>query len=90
MRVLLLAAVGRPKATPTRYRGWSDFVLFLLTLNVMVSGLGDYVVEHTIFLPIPGPYVLQKWHAMSALILLIYVVTHVVRRRRRLWRSRIA
>jgi hypothetical protein len=67
----------------------SDVILWLLTLNAMVSGVADFVVGHTIFLPIPGPNVLQKWHAMSALILLAYVIVHVIRRRKRLRTSQI-
>ena len=67
----------------------SDLILFLLTVNAMVSGIADYVVGHTIYLPVPGPYILQKWHAMAVLASIIYVIVHVVRRRQRLWRSRI-
>ena len=67
----------------------ADMILWLLTLNVMVSGSADYVVGHQIYLPIPGPYLLQRWHAMGVVVLTIYVVVHVVRRRKRLWRSRI-
>lgn len=67
----------------------SDMILWLLTLNVMASGSADYVVGHQVYLPIPGPYLLQRWHAMGVIVLTIYVIVHVVRRRKRLWRSRI-
>jgi len=67
----------------------SDVTLWILTLNAMVSGLVDFLVGHTIYLAIPGPYVLQKWHAMSILVLLVYVIVHVVRRRKRLRASHI-
>lgn len=67
----------------------SDLVLLVLTLNAMASGTVDYLVGHTIYVPVPGPPILQKWHAMSSLVLLIYVSTHVIRRRRRLRLSQI-
>jgi hypothetical protein len=68
----------------------ADLILWLLLLNVMVSGMADFVVGHTIFLPIPGPSIVQKWHGFGALVLLVYVTVHVVRRRTRLRRSRIS
>ncbi len=67
----------------------SDAILWLLTLNAMVSGIADFVVGRTIFLPIPGPFVLQKWHLMSVVVLLAYVIVHVIRRRKRLRTSHI-
>jgi cytochrome b len=67
----------------------SDTILWILTLNAMVSGVADFLVGHTIFLSIPGPTILQKWHAMSVLVLLVYVIVHVVRRRKRLRTSHI-
>jgi hypothetical protein len=67
----------------------SDTILWILTLNAMVSGIVDFMVGHTIFLSIPGPSILQKWHAMSVLILLVYVIVHVIRRRGRLRASHI-
>lgn len=67
----------------------SDTVLSLIVANTMISGIADYLVGHTIFLPIPGPNVIQKWHGFSAIVLLVYVTVHVIRRRRRLRSSRI-
>jgi hypothetical protein len=67
----------------------SDTILWLLTLNAMVSGVADFVVGHTIFLPIHGPNIVQKWHAMAILVLLVYVIVHVIRRRGRLRTSHI-
>lgn len=67
----------------------SDLLLSVLTVNAMVSGVADYLMGHPIYLRVPGPYILQKWHALSALVLLGYVVTHVTRRRGRLRRSQI-
>lgn len=67
----------------------SDLLLWILTVNATLSGVTDYVVGHPTMLAVPGPFIIQKWHAMSALVLLIYVVTHVIRRRRRLRWSQI-
>jgi hypothetical protein len=70
-------------------RAESDLILWLLTLNAVVSGAADFLVGHQIILPIPGPYVFQKWHELSALVLLVYVIVHVARRRSRLRTSHI-
>jgi len=67
----------------------SDLILWLLFLNVMISGIADFIVGHTIFLSIPLPNILQKWHAMGVLVLLVYVIVHVVRRRKRLRTSHV-
>jgi uncharacterized membrane protein len=67
----------------------SDGILWLLTLNAVISGIADFVVGHTIYLSIPGPFVLQKWHLMSVVVLLVYVTVHVIRRRKRLRTSHI-
>ena len=67
----------------------SDLVLGILMLNATVSGVADFIAGHTIFLSIPGPGIVQKWHAMSALVLLVYVIVHVVRRRKRLRTSHV-
>jgi uncharacterized membrane protein len=67
----------------------SDLILWLLFLNVMISGIADFIVGHTIFLSIPLPNILQKWHAMGVLVLLVYVTVHVVRRRKRLRTSHV-
>jgi hypothetical protein len=90
VRRLLSRLFGRPTSTNRQLRlATSDMILWLLTLNAMVSGIADFVVGHTIFLSIPGPNILQKWHAMSVLVLLVYVIVHVVRRRGRLRTSQI-
>jgi hypothetical protein len=82
--------VGLRRSTETRTRlAVSDAILWLLTLNVMVSGFVDFVVGHTIFLSIPGPDIIRKWHEMGALVLIVYVIVHVLRRRTRLRTSRI-
>jgi hypothetical protein len=81
---------NRRKSSETQTRmAVSDLILWLLVLNAMISGVADFLVGHTIFLSIPGPNLFQKWHAMSALVLLVYVIVHVIRRRARLRTSRI-
>jgi hypothetical protein len=62
----------------------SDLVLWFLTLNAMISGFVDFLDGHTVLLPIPGPFIFQKWHLVSVLVLLVYVIVHVARRRKRL------
>lgn len=90
VRRLASRLFGRPSSTARQSRlAVSDMILWILTLNAMVSGVADFLVGHTIFLAIPGPNILQKWHAMSVLALLVYVIVHVVRRRKRLRTSHI-
>jgi hypothetical protein len=87
---LATTLVGLRRSTETRTRlALSDAILWLLTLNVMVSGFVDFVVGHTIFLSIPGPDQFRKWHEMAALVLIVYVIVHVLRRKTRLRTSRI-
>ena len=71
------------------FQAESNLMRWILTLNAMVSGVADYLVGRPIYLRVLGPFILQKWHAMSALVLLAYVITHVIRRRRRLRLSHI-
>lgn len=75
-------------------RAGSDLTLWLLTLNATVSVVADLVTGQTIYLLLPGPYVLQKWgqtrYTVSVLVLLGFVITHVVRRRGRLRGSHIS
>jgi hypothetical protein len=87
---LLTRLFGHESSTSHQTRqAESDMILWLLTLNAMVSGVADFIVGHTIFLPIPGPNILQKWHALSVVVLLVYVIVHVVRRRKRLRTSHV-
>ena len=67
----------------------SDLVLLLLTVNMVVSGFVDWAHGAPTLLPwsIPAPF--QRWHADAGLALVIYLVVHVWRRRKRLWRSSI-
>jgi len=65
----------------------SDLLLFLITLNVLVSGIVDWGRSEPTQLPLPVP--LDRWHLDSGLALVIFLVVHVWRRRKRLWRSTI-
>jgi len=80
---------GRRSAAHSTRLAMSNSILMILTLNTMVSGTADFVAGHVITLSIPGPYILQKWHATLVLVLLAYVIVHVVRRRRRFRTSHI-
>jgi hypothetical protein len=90
----LLGNLGRAR-TWFRRRGrlaWSDVVLALLTLNVLVSGTydllsGNQVILHPRNVGIPFRDI--GWHVASALVLLVYLCVHVARRWGRIRRSAI-
>ena len=90
----LLGILGRAH-TWFRRRGrlaWSDVVLTLLTLNVLVSGTydllsGTQVILHPRAVGIPFRDI--GWHVASALVLLVYLCVHVARRWSRIRRSAI-
>jgi hypothetical protein len=65
----------------------SDLILAFLTLNVLVSGVLDWSRGEPIQLPLPRPF--DRWHLLSSVVLVIYLVVHVWRRRKRLRRSTI-
>ncbi|HSZ37092.1 MAG TPA: hypothetical protein VK773_08380 [Acidimicrobiales bacterium] len=81
----LLGNLGRP-LTWLKRRGrlaWSDLILALLTLNVLVSGsydlaTGNQVILHPRSAGIPFRDI--GWHVSAALLLLAYLCVHVVRR----------
>lgn len=69
---------------------WSDLVLSLLTLNVLVSGTYDLVTGNQVILhprSIGVPFRDIGWHVSAALVLLAYVCVHVARRWGRIRRS---
>jgi len=88
----LVGNLGRVRSWLTR-RGrlaWSDVALTLLTLNVLVSGTCDLVSGNKVMLDprdigIPLRHI--GWHALSALVLLVYLFVHVARRWGRIRRS---
>lgn len=65
----------------------SDLLLLFITLNVLVSGLVDWSRGTPTQVPLPAPF--YRWHLDSGVALTIYVVVHVWRRRKRVWRSTI-
>lgn len=79
--------------TWVRRRGrlaWSDVVLALLTLNVLVSGTYDLVTGNQVILDprsVGIPFRSIGWHVSAALLLTAYLVVHVARRWGRLGRS---
>lgn len=71
----------------------SDTILEFLGVNVLVSGIVDRLHHQATYLPLlqnlglpPG---LTRWHQLSSIILVIYVIVHVSRRKKRLRRSHI-
>jgi len=65
----------------------SDLMLFFITANVLVSGVVDWRRGAPTQLPLPAPF--YRWHLDSGAALVIYLVVHFWRRRKRLWRSTI-
>jgi hypothetical protein len=69
---------------------WSDVILTLLTLNVLVSGLYDWLSDDQVILhprTLGIPFRDIGWHVSAALVLTAYLTVHVVRRRGRIYRS---
>lgn len=65
----------------------SDLLLLVITLNMLISGIVDWGRGTPTRLPLPPPF--QRWHLTSGIVLVVYLVVHVWRRRKRLWRSTI-
>jgi hypothetical protein len=65
----------------------SDLLLLFFTANLLVSGVVDWGRGSPARLPLPKPF--YRWHLDAGLALVIYLVIHVWRRRRRLRRSTI-
>jgi hypothetical protein len=71
---------------------WSDLILALLTLNVLVSGAGDLATGNQVILhprSVGIPFRDIGWHVSAALVLFAYLGVHVGRRWRRLRTSSI-
>ncbi len=88
----LFGTLGRAR-TWLRRRGrlaWSDLVLSLLTLDVLVSGTYDLVSGNQVILhprDVGIPFRDIGWLMASALVLLGYLCVHVARRWGRIRRS---
>ena len=70
----------------------SASVLSFLVLNVLASGIWDLASGRSIGIigiPLPGHRLYLAWHRLSGLLLLLYLILHVIRRPKRLRRSRI-
>jgi hypothetical protein len=66
----------------------SDAILAFITVNVVVSGILDWNRGAPLLLPVlPLPF--DRWHLLSSVALVVYLVVHVSRRWRRLRRSTI-
>jgi hypothetical protein len=65
----------------------SDTILALITLNVVVSGILDWGRGTPMVLPFPRPF--DRWHLLSSVVLVVYLIVHVSRRWKRLRRSTI-
>ncbi len=80
--------------SPSRWRtrhgrlALSGAVLAFLALNVVVSGIVDWASARPVMVGLPGMAALN-WHTTTGLLLAVYLVVHVVRRRARLRHSRI-
>jgi len=80
---------------PTSWRrsigrlAWTDLILSFLFLNLIVSGIVDYFGHSNgVFLHL-GFIAHLRWHALSAILTLVYLVVHVIRRAARLRTSRV-
>ncbi|HUY07486.1 MAG TPA: hypothetical protein VMU99_09535 [Acidimicrobiales bacterium] len=65
----------------------SDLLLAFITLNVLVSGVLDWNRGRPVQIPLPRPF--GRWHALSSVALVLYLIFHVWHRRKRLRRSTI-
>jgi len=64
----------------------SDAMLMVITANVLLSGLWDWLHGSTpVMVPLPPP--LNTWHKLSSIVLLFAILVHLWRRRRRFRRS---
>jgi hypothetical protein len=83
----LAAALARSgsRLRPARRLAVSGAVFTFLLANVIVSGVLDVATGRTAMIPLAGGGV--NWHGLSSLVFLGYLLTHVIRRRRRLRKS---
>ncbi len=71
----------------------SNVILELLVLDVLISGIVDGMQHHATQFPFAAtlglPPGLSQWHKLAAVVLTIYLIVHIIRRRKRLRRSHI-
>ncbi len=67
----------------------SDAIFGVLVLNVLASGIYDLVTGRNTRVPVPGIHLFIGWHSLSSVLFVGYLIAHVIRRRKRLRRSRI-
>ena len=88
----LLAQLAKP-ARWFRKAGrlaWTDVILTFLFVNLIASGVVDYFAHaNGVWLHL-GIIPAIRWHALSAILLLIFLQVHVVRRAKRLRSSRVS
>ena len=67
----------------------SDAIFGFLVVNVLASGIYDLATGRNTRIELPGIHLFIGWHSLSSLLFLGYLIAHVIRRRKRLRRSRI-
>ncbi len=82
----LLRAGSRMKG---RRLAVSDAIFGFLVVNVLASGIFDLTTGQNTRIQLPGLRLFIGWHSLSSLLFLGYLIAHVIRRRKRLRRSRI-
>ena len=86
----LIAQLGRAGSrVKGRRLALSDAIFAFLIANVLASGIYDLATGKNTRIPIPGIRLYIGWHSLSSLLFLGYLIAHVIRRRKRLRRSRI-
>ncbi len=69
---------------------WTDLILTFLFVNLIISGIVDYFAHaNGVWLHL-GIIPAIRWHAISAFLLLLFLLFHVARRARRLRSSRVS
>lgn len=83
----------RPRTKGPSRLALSDTILELLVANVLASGIVDALNHQATELNFLGsigfPPGLIQWHKLASLILVVYIIVHVSRRRRKLRHSHI-
>jgi hypothetical protein len=86
-RMMSQLARARSFTQRTMRLAGSDLLLAFITANVLALGLLDWSRGQPIQLPLPRPF--DRWHFLSGVALVAYLVLHVWHRRTRLRKSTI-